>query len=96
MFSTGNHPVEALLPMLHLKNAGFDFEIVTPNGQPVVFEMWAMPRKDIHVMNLYEAPSPNLKQFRLTGCVQMRLPGAQRVRCSIYTRRPRSDARYPR
>jgi len=28
MFSTGNHPVEALVPMLHLKNAGFDFEIV--------------------------------------------------------------------
>ncbi|MBS9768918.1 MAG: protein deglycase HchA, partial [Flavobacteriaceae bacterium] len=23
-FSTGNHPVEMLLPMLHLKNAGFD------------------------------------------------------------------------
>ena len=22
-FSTGNHPVEALLPMLHLRNAGF-------------------------------------------------------------------------
>ena len=24
-FSTGNHPIEALVPMLHLKNAGFDF-----------------------------------------------------------------------
>ncbi len=24
LFSTGNHPVEALLPMLHLKNAGFN------------------------------------------------------------------------
>ena len=30
MFSTGNHPVETLVPMLHLKNAGFDFEIATP------------------------------------------------------------------
>jgi molecular chaperone Hsp31 and glyoxalase 3 len=30
LFSTGNHPVEALLPMMHLKNAGFSFEIVTP------------------------------------------------------------------
>ncbi len=29
-FSTGNHPVEALVPMLHLKNAGFEFEIATP------------------------------------------------------------------
>ena len=40
-FSTGNHPVEAILPMLHLKDAGFDFNIVTPTGKPVVFEMWA-------------------------------------------------------
>lgn len=36
LFSTGNHPVEALLPMLHLKNAGFDFEIVTPDRKSVV------------------------------------------------------------
>ncbi len=53
LFSTGNHPVEALLPMLHLKNAGFDFEITTPTGNPVVFEMWAMPEKDEHVMAFY-------------------------------------------
>lgn len=53
MFSTGNHPVEALLPMLHLKNAGFDFEIVTPTGKPVVFEMWAFPSKDEHVKAIY-------------------------------------------
>ncbi len=52
-FSTGNHPVEALLPMLHLRNAGFDFEIVTPNGKPVVFEMWAFPEKDEHVKAIY-------------------------------------------
>ena len=54
MFSTGNHPVEALLPMLHLKNAGFDFEIATPTGKPVVFEMWAFPEKDEHVKAIYE------------------------------------------
>jgi len=53
LFSTGNHPVEALLPMLHLQNAGFDFEIVTPTGKPVVFEMWAMPQKDEQVMGIY-------------------------------------------
>ena len=45
MFSTGNHPIEALLPMLHLENAGFDFEIATPTGKPVVFEMWGVSRK---------------------------------------------------
>jgi molecular chaperone Hsp31 and glyoxalase 3 len=52
-FSTGNHPVEALLPMLHLRNAGYEFEIATPSGKPVVFEMWAMPTKDVNVMGLY-------------------------------------------
>lgn len=53
LFSTGNHPVEALLPMLHLKNAGFDFEIATPTGKPVIFEMWAFPEKDEHVKAIY-------------------------------------------
>ncbi|WP_412067805.1 glyoxalase III HchA [Rubrivirga sp. IMCC43871] len=53
-FSTGNHPVEALVPMLHLKNAGFEFEIATPSGKPVVFEMWAMPREDQAVVGLYD------------------------------------------
>ncbi|MFT4975754.1 MAG: molecular chaperone Hsp31 and glyoxalase 3 [Myxococcota bacterium] len=53
-FSTGNHPVEALLPMLHLRNAGFEFEIATPSGQPVVFEMWAMPRGDKAVVGIYD------------------------------------------
>ncbi|NQT64287.1 MAG: protein deglycase HchA [Candidatus Marinimicrobia bacterium] len=53
MFSTGNHPVEAILPMLHLKKAGFEFNIVTPNGKPVVFEMWAMPSEDENVINFY-------------------------------------------
>ncbi len=53
-FSTGNHPIETLVPMLHLRDAGFEFEIATPTGKPVVFEMWAMPRKDEAVMRMYE------------------------------------------
>jgi molecular chaperone Hsp31 and glyoxalase 3 len=53
-FSTGNHPVEALVPMLHLQNAGFDFDIATPTGRRVVFEMWAMPNEDVAVMRLYD------------------------------------------
>ena len=52
-FSTGNHPIEALVPMLHLKNAGFDFEIATPSGKPVVFEMWAFPEEDANVTAIY-------------------------------------------
>ena len=58
LFSTGNHPVEALLPMLHLRNAGFDFEIATPTGKPVVFEMWAFPEKDEHVKAIYNYLKP--------------------------------------
>lgn len=52
-FSTGNHPVEAFLPMLHLKNAGFEFDIATPTGKPVVFEMWAFPNSDEQVKSIY-------------------------------------------
>lgn len=53
-FSSGNHPVETLVPMLHLQSAGFDFEIATPTGQPVKFEMWAMPKKDKNVQTIYK------------------------------------------
>ncbi len=59
MFSTGNHSIEALVPMLHLKNAGFDFEIVTPTGKPVVFKMWAFPEKDGYVKAIYDELKPS-------------------------------------
>lgn len=52
-FSTGNHPVEMGLPMLHLLNAGFGIDIVTPTGAPAKIEMWAMPEKDAAVMKLF-------------------------------------------
>lgn len=52
-FSTGNHPVEMMLPMLHLRNAGFDIDIVTPTGKPVKIEMWAMPEEDADVKAIY-------------------------------------------
>jgi len=62
LFSTGNHPIEALLPMLHLKNAGFDFEIATPTSKPVVFEMWAFPEKDEHVKAIYKEYKSRFEQ----------------------------------
>ncbi len=52
-FSTGNHPVEMGLPMLHLLAAGFQIDIVTPTGAPAIIEDWAMPREDEAVMKLY-------------------------------------------
>lgn len=62
LFSTGNHPIEALLPMLHLRNAGFDFEILTPTGKPVVFEMWAFPGKDEEVKAIYKEHKSSFEQ----------------------------------
>lgn len=53
-FSSGNHPVETLVPMLHLQKAEFDLDIFTPTGQPVKFEMWAMPKKDTKVQAVYQ------------------------------------------
>ena len=53
-FSTGNHPVETLVPMLHLRSAGFELEIATPTGAPVVLEMWAFPSEDEHVKAIYD------------------------------------------
>ena len=52
-FSTGNHPVEMMAPMLHLKNAGFDIDIVTPTGKSVKIEMWAMPGEDENIKAIY-------------------------------------------
>lgn len=61
LFSTGNHPIESLLPMLHLKNAGFDFEIATQTGKPVIFEMWAFPNKDENVKAIYNEYKSNFE-----------------------------------
>ena len=52
-FSTGNHPVETLLPMYHLDKAGFDFDVATVSGNPVKFEYWAMPSEDTEVKGLF-------------------------------------------
>jgi molecular chaperone Hsp31 and glyoxalase 3 len=61
-FSTGNHPVETLLPMLHLKNAGFEFEIATPTGKSAIFEMWAFPKKDEYVNAIYQEYKSNFEK----------------------------------
>lgn len=54
LFSTGNHPVETLLPMMHLAAAGFSFDIATLSGRRAKFEQWAMPLGDDAVMAFYE------------------------------------------
>lgn len=62
LFSTGNHPIEALVPMLHLKNTELDFEIIPPTGKPVVFEMWAFQKEDEQVKAIYEEYKSNSEQ----------------------------------
>lgn len=63
-FSTGNHPVELFVPLLHLRNAGFEFEIVTPTGQPVALEMWAFPTEDAAVSGIFAELKPDFEQPR--------------------------------
>ncbi len=61
-FSTGNHPVETLLPMYHLDKAGFAFDVATVSGNPVKFEFWAMPSEDKEVKGFFAKYHPRFKQ----------------------------------
>jgi molecular chaperone Hsp31 and glyoxalase 3 len=61
-FSTGNHPVETLLPMMHLAHAGFTLKVATLSGNPVKLELWAMPTEDQAVMSYYESILPQFKE----------------------------------
>ncbi|MFU0762170.1 glyoxalase III HchA [Staphylococcus pasteuri] len=62
MFSTGNHPVEMLLPLHHLMEAGFDVDIATITGYPVKLELWAMPNEDEAILQTYNKLKDKLKQ----------------------------------
>lgn len=74
MFSTGNHPVETLLPMYHLDKAGFSFDIATLSGNPVKFELWAMPTEDEEVMGLFAKYRDQFKKpLKLTDVVEKAL-----------------------
>ncbi|HKK38249.1 MAG TPA: glyoxalase III HchA [Cryomorphaceae bacterium] len=61
-FSTGNHPVEMLVPLLHFRHAGFETDVYTPTGQSVKMEMWAFPDKDEAVKEIFEMYTPKLNQ----------------------------------
>jgi molecular chaperone Hsp31 and glyoxalase 3 len=49
-FSTGNNVQETMVPLMHLVNAGFDFEVVTPSGKSAILEEWSVPVKDQAVL----------------------------------------------
>ncbi|KAH7191716.1 class I glutamine amidotransferase-like protein [Fusarium flagelliforme] len=60
-FSTGNHPVEMLLPIYHLDAAGFDVDVATLSGDPVKLEMWAFPKEDEAVKEIYDKYKQKLR-----------------------------------
>ena len=62
MFSTGNHPIETLLPMYHMDKAGFEFDIATTSGNPVKFEWWAFPTEDAEIKGLFTKYRDQIKQ----------------------------------
>lgn len=46
LFSTGNNVQETMVPLMHLSNAGFAFDVVTPTGKSAILEEWSVPAKD--------------------------------------------------
>lgn len=62
LFSTGNHPVETLLPMLHLHKAGFEIDVSTLSGNSAKLEMWAMPQEDEAVQEIFQTYLPKLQK----------------------------------
>ncbi len=61
-FSPGNHPVETFVPILHLDAAGFESDIFTPTGKPVAMEMWAVPKEDKAVNEIFEKYKAQLEK----------------------------------
>jgi len=63
-FSSGNHPVETLLPMYHLAQAGYELEIATLSGGEVKLELWAMPLEDEIVLETLARYRPQFERPR--------------------------------
>lgn len=63
-FSTGNHPVETLLPLHHMLEAGYGIEVATVTGGPAKFEWWAYPEADDAVRSAWESTREQFKSPR--------------------------------
>ena len=71
LFDTGNHPVETLLPMMYLHDAGFKFDFSTPTGKPIHFEMWAFPEKDENVKKFYHQMKPAMDRPKAMSSIKI-------------------------
>lgn len=63
-FSTGNHPIETLLPVLHLQAAGYEIEVATASGNLMKFELWAFPAEDDAVKQAWDRLRPQIENPR--------------------------------
>lgn len=63
-FSTGNHPVETLLPIHHMYEAGYGIDVATLSGGPGKFEWWAYPKDDEAVASAWEGTKEKFKSPR--------------------------------
>lgn len=68
-FSTGNHPVETLLPLHHMHQAGFGVDVATLTGGPVKLEWWAFPTQDDAVTGTWETLRRQFKAPKRLGDV---------------------------
>lgn len=75
LFSTGNHPVETLVPLYHLHAAGFEFDVATVSGQMAKFEYWAMPRQDPRIMPFFREYQSKFQSPEKLSDVVKRLSG---------------------
>ncbi|UXR73542.1 MULTISPECIES: glyoxalase III HchA [unclassified Staphylococcus] len=83
-FSTGNHPVETLLPLHHMMEAGFDVEVATLSGNPAKIEYWAMPTEDEAVMGTYEQLKAKLQAPKKLSEVVANELGAESDYLSVF------------
>lgn len=60
-FSTGNHPVETLLPIHHMYEAGYGIDVATISGGPGKFEWWAYPKDDEAVASAWKGTEEKFK-----------------------------------
>ncbi|WP_149359521.1 glyoxalase III HchA [Lolliginicoccus suaedae] len=66
-FSTGNHPVETLLPLHHMAEAGYGIDVATVGGAPGKFEWWAFPKEDEAIKSAWQATSEAFKAPKRLG-----------------------------
>ncbi|RUQ23470.1 glyoxalase III HchA [Kocuria sp. HSID16901] len=63
-FSTGNHPVETLLPLHHIAKAGYEIDVATLGGGVGKFEWWAYPGDDQAIRETWEGTREKFKSPR--------------------------------